>query len=169
MAVSGFVCALFTSALVLAQVPKPAAPPTGAAVEQKVEKVETKTAKPAPQAKGRPPGPLLRPPSVGSKHGTNCRSAAMAVAANRDNIIQQFTTQGRPMVRAELIFVRHICKLDREKFRQINRDAGEVLQEVVTKMVDGQFQPRVFVGGRPKGGRPIPTAASSCRMAWRPS
>jgi len=131
VAVSGFVCALFTSALVVAQVPKAAAPPAGAAVEKKIDK-----------AAGR-----LEVLKARAEQQARLQARGVVVAANREPLIQQFTTQGRPMVRAELIFVRNICKLDREKFRQINRDAGEVLKEVATKMADGQRQPRVFVGG----------------------
>ena len=67
----------------------------------------------------------------------------MQAQPNREPLIQQFTIQARPMVRAELIFVRNICKLDRQKFRQINRDADQTLDEVVNIMVDAQLRPRV--------------------------
>jgi len=153
VAVSGFVCALFTCALVVAQVPKAAAPPAGATVEQKVEKVGAIIAKPALKQKAdvqREAVPFPPPKRV-TKAQNQVQVRAMAVAANREPLIQQFTTQGRPMVRAELIFVRYICKLDQEKFRQVNRDAGEVLKDVASKMADGQLQPRVFVVGGQRG------------------
>jgi len=157
--VSGLVSALFTSALVLAQVPKPAAPPGGTTIEQKVEKVKTRNVKQAPDQKAGPRGAVgpAPAPKPAIRAVNQVRVRAMAGAANRDNLIQQWTTQGRPMVRAELIFVRNICKLDRDQFRQINRDAGEVLKDVVTKMVDGQLQPRAIVRAvPPAGGRPQP-------------
>jgi len=155
VAVSGFICALFTSALVLAQVPKAAAPPTGTTVEQDVAKVGTKTAKaePVPPQKAGAKGAAGKtvPLKMRVQAAAVQKAAVMNVAANRDNLIQQWTTQARPLVRAELIFVRNICKLDREKFRQINRDADRVLQEVVTKMADGQLQPRVNVRAAQRG------------------
>ncbi|MFI5459488.1 MAG: hypothetical protein ACHRXM_29025 [Isosphaerales bacterium] len=135
VAVSGFVCALFTCALVVAQVPKAAAPPAGGVVDKKFGK----------------PAVRLEVMKARAEQQARLQVRAMAVAANREPLIQQFTTQGRPMVRAELIFVRNICKLDQEKFRQINRDSGEVLKDVASKMADGQLQPRVFVGGGQRG------------------
>jgi hypothetical protein len=57
-------------------------------------------------------------------------------------MVQQFTIQARPAVRAELIFVRNVCHLNRDELRQISRDADAVLKDVVNKMVDAQLQPR---------------------------
>jgi len=70
------------------------------------------------------------------------------------------------MVRAELIFVRNICKLDRDQFRRINVDAGKVLADVVTKMVDGQVEPRAAIAaGRaatnPDGARALQEALAA--------
>jgi len=172
VAVSGLACALFTSALVLAQVPEPAAPPAGATVEQKVEKVVTKTTKAAPPQKAAAQGAVVKAlPKVRVPPAVRKQAAVNGVAANRNNLIQQWTTQARPLVRAELIFARNICKLDQETFRRINRDAGEVLHEVVAKMVDGQLQPRAMVRAAPgpvgpgrgappaPGARPMPARA----------
>jgi len=164
VAVSGFVSALFTSALVFAQAPasKPAAPPAGAQPEHKVEKVVTKTGKAALQkagAKGKGKGGAAVFVGAGNAQGM----FAVAGQPNRDPLIQQVTTQARPMVRAELIFVRNICKLDRESFRQINRDADQVLKEVVNTMVDAQIRPRVIVRAAPApvggGAVRLPAAA----------
>ena len=72
---------------------------------------------------------------------------------NKAPLIQQFTNQARPLLRAELIFARHVCHLNREELRKLNDDAQKMLDEVVTKLVDAQFEPRVRVqmGGQPQG------------------
>ena len=67
-----------------------------------------------------------------------------AAQPNRAPLIQQFTNQARPLLRAELIFARHVCHLNREELRKLNDDAQKMLDEVVTKLVDAQFQPREF-------------------------
>ena len=72
---------------------------------------------------------------------------------NRAPLVQQFTNQARPLLRAELIFARNVCHLNREEFRKVNQDAQQMLGEVVAKLVDAQFQPRVVV--KSKGGRAV--------------
>ena len=56
--------------------------------------------------------------------------------------------QARPLVRAELIFVRKICSLDMEHFRRINQDVEAEFKEVAKKLVEAQQQGRVRVVGR---------------------
>ena len=56
--------------------------------------------------------------------------------------------QARPLVRAELIFVRKICELDVEHFRRINQDVEAEFKEVAKKLVEAQQQGRVRVVGR---------------------
>jgi hypothetical protein len=70
---------------------------------------------------------------------------AAAVVANRANLTQQFTTQGKPAIRAELILVRRVCQLNAEELRKIKTDADAALSDVVTKLVDAQVPPRVRV------------------------
>jgi len=52
---------------------------------------------------------------------------------------------GSPFVRAELIFVRHVCPMSEEKLRQISREADRVLWDVVTKIVDVRPQGRIVI------------------------
>jgi hypothetical protein len=144
---SGVVCLLFTSALVLAQVPEPPTPvipPTPTAVKRQVEKIDvtTRVKKKADvpaagaKAKGEPAkGALLKAAVKG-------KGVAKVAPGNREPLVQQFTTQGRPSVRAELIFVRKVCQLKTEELRKIKSDADLVLTEVVTKLVDAQLTPR---------------------------
>ncbi len=68
--------------------------------------------------------------------------------ANRLPVINQFTQQARPLLRAELIFARNVCDLNREELRKVNVEAQKMLDEVVAKMVDAQFQPRARVNGQ---------------------
>ena len=55
-------------------------------------------------------------------------------------------------MRAELLFARNVCHLNRDELRKVNDDAQKMLDEVVTKLVDAQFEPRVRVqmGGQPQ-------------------
>ena len=50
-------------------------------------------------------------------------SRAQPAQANRAPLTQQFTNQARPLLRAELIFARNVCQLNREELRKVNRDA----------------------------------------------
>ncbi len=70
---------------------------------------------------------------------------AQPAQANRVPLIQQFTNQARPLLRAELLFARNVCQLNREELRKINGDAQSMLDEVVAKLVEQQFQPRARV------------------------
>jgi hypothetical protein len=79
------------------------------------------------------------------------KAVAQPAQLNRAPLIQQFTNQARPLLRAELLFARNVCQLNREELRKINREAQVMLDEVVGKLVDAQFQPRarmVVVQGR---------------------
>ena len=74
--------------------------------------------------------------------------ALVARPANLENMVQQYMRQARPLVRAELIFVRKICELDVEHFRRINQDVEAEFKEVAKKLVEAQQQGRVRVAGR---------------------
>ena len=78
------------------------------------------------------------------------QQAKLARPANLENMVQQYMRQARPLVRAELIFVRKICDLDMEHFQRINQDVEAEFKEVVKKVVEArqQGQRRVqFAGG----------------------
>lgn len=129
--VSGLVSVLFTSALVIAQPPVPA-PPIAITKEVQTQVVKSERTLPGAAAK-----------AVMAKQAANQNGLAAARAANLENLIQQFMYQGRPAVRAELIFVRKICRLDQEPFRRIDRDAAAALKSVATKLAEAQQQGRM--------------------------
>ena len=72
---------------------------------------------------------------------------------NKAPLIQQFTNQARPLLRAELIFARNVCHLNRDEFRKVNHDAQTMLDLVVTKLVDAQFDSRMRVSSSAQGVR----------------
>jgi hypothetical protein len=146
--ISGCTCACFASAVVLAQAgggggaQAPAAAPAKKGVTQKGvvtirgniavnQEGDDPTRRVLKQA--RPPMPVRQP-----------------VQPNRAPLIQQFTSQALPLLRAELVFARNVCHLNRDELRKLNREAQKMLDEVVVKLVDAQAQPRVRVqsGGR---------------------
>jgi hypothetical protein len=168
-AISGLTGACFTSAVVLAQVGG-AAPPTvqAPAAEQpkKAEAKKGKAARAVPALPGGGKSPFDDPAADGA--GGKARGAATAkvefieradapgrlvqlkgviqpAQPNRAPLVQQLTNQARPLLRAELIFARNVCQLNRDELRKINRAAQEMLDEVVAKLVDAQFQPRARV------------------------
>ena len=128
IAFSGLFCALLTSAIVLAQDPKPVLPPQHAPFKAVLKKqLDTKEIKKAePKAK------------AGTMKAFAQKKAVFVVNANVNPMIQQWVQQGRPIVRAELMFVRHICNLNPEQLRPISRETEQTLNEVAKKMVDDQ-------------------------------
>ena len=84
---------------------------------------------------GVPPPPLVKARVVGR-------------AANLENLVQQYMNQARPLVRAELIFVRKVCDLDVEHFRRIHQDTETAFKAVMTKFAESQQQGRVRVAGK---------------------
>jgi hypothetical protein len=163
-AISGFVGGCFASAAVLAQVGGAApAPAPGPAADQ--------AKKSSKKASGKGPAVLPKDAnspfdtSVSTVEVFTIRKAIVApqvdvlkkavdqkavgrknvvrgVQANRGPLIAQFTQQARPLLRAELIFARNVCHLNREELRKVNQEAQTMLAEVVEKLVDAQFQPR---------------------------
>ena len=67
--------------------------------------------------------------------------------ANLENLVQQYMRQARPLVRAELIFVRKVCSLELEQFRWIHQDIETAFKDAITKIVEGQQQGRVRAAG----------------------
>jgi hypothetical protein len=74
----------------------------------------------------------------------------MIGAMNVDPMIQQFTQQGRPLVRAEILFVRKVCEPNIDQLRAINREATAVLKEVVTRMAEDRGRIMVRQVGQPR-------------------
>ena len=88
-------------------------------------------------------------------------------APNRAPLIQQFTKQARPLLRAELIFARNVCQLNREELRKVNEDAQKMLDEVVDEArrrpVPARVQSAAGQGTRAEQSR-CPAASSGwCR------
>jgi hypothetical protein len=144
LTVSGGVGALFTSAIVLAQAAKTTgqAPVGTLTVTQTVE-VKT-VAKGAIQQPAAPQGAIV---IEAAPKGKKMRGQAVRVLRqpNREPLVQQSKTQVRPAVRAELILALRVCNLSAEELRRINRDAQEVVSDVIGKVVEAQVQPRVMV------------------------
>jgi len=157
LAVSVFVSALFTSAFVVAQVPRTGTLPDGSTTQktfqEKVAKTPDKREDGGQDVKLK--ASMVKRPvreAQAKKKGED------ALAANRQRAIQLSVTKGSPFVRAELIFVRHICPMSQETFRQISRDANDVLKEVVTQWVDA----------RPKRAVPIDLSTPEAPDAAKP-
>jgi hypothetical protein len=124
LAITGMSGVMLTCAAVLAQDPKPAPPPAPA---------EMKTAKKA----------LIAPKDLKeAKVQTRLNAAAVKAVfianGNLNPMAAQFEQQGRPIVRAELLFVRHICRLSPEELRPISRESDEALKDVAKKLAENQ-------------------------------
>jgi hypothetical protein len=158
-ATSAGVCLLVACAAVLAQAPESAPAPQAAMKAFR----PLDNAKPDAQKRGK----HVPAPANGKTEKSEIETKAMnvqvvkksrrpmagdpaaALAANRANLVQQFTTQGKPAIRAELILVRRVCRLNAEALRKLKTDADAALSEVVAKLVDAQVPPRVrFVQNR---------------------
>jgi hypothetical protein len=142
--VSGIASVVFTSALVVAQSPKPEFVPTPISPAKKP--VSNNDTPPRPQA-GIAAKAIEAKPAAARKALVNVR------AANLDNLIANLINQGRPAMRAELIFVREICRLEKEPFRLIAQDAELALKRVATTLAESQQQGRMPVQA-PKGQTP---------------
>jgi hypothetical protein len=147
VAVSLFVAGCVTSVAVLAQGigPGPAAAP------QEAKKVAEPAPKPAPTKAGdgsrKAARPVIAPVDVPATREVFQKAIVKKAInrvgqQNRAPLIQQFTNQARPLLRAELVFARNVCQLKRDELRKVNQDAQQMLDEMVSKLVDAQFQPR---------------------------
>ncbi len=141
LTVSVGVCAVFTSAVVVAQATKTGAAqaPAQATAATKIE-AKTVAAGAAQKAAAERAEPVKKAPRPAVKG----KAIRVVNQNNRAPMIQQCKNQARPAVRGELILVRRVCQLSTEEFRRINRDAQQVVDEVVSKVVDAQLQPRVI-------------------------
>lgn len=155
-AISGCVGVCFTSAVVLAQVGGGAAVPAPAPAQEKEATVKKLTIRAKGNATvdkdGRAATVEVKDAAgiVVQKQVILQKAVRQPGQPNRAPLIQQFTNQSRPLLRAELIFARNVCHLNREELRKVNRAAQAMLDEVVAKLVDAQVQPRIHVqaGGR---------------------
>ena len=116
--VSGSVGVMFTSAIVLAQVPvnpRTAGPDQKSAELKRETKIEKKAA--------------LKVEGVVIKKVPNAFAGAAVVrAGNVEAFAQQNIRQGRPTMRAEVIFVRKLFGLNTEQLRRIYQDAETATQ-----------------------------------------
>ena len=149
LVVSLIVAACFTWAAVFSQAgAATSAPPPGGAQEKKVAKPEEKPAR-AKAGDSRITGTTVRfeGPRAETREvfvkAVGKQAVNRVAQPNRAPLIQQFANQARPLLRAELIFARNVCQLNRDQFRKVNQQCQEMLDEVVGKLVDAQFQPRL--------------------------
>ncbi len=133
--VSGTVGVVFTSAMAFAQVPTFEPTRVTITVTNKLEQRDA--AKEVQKVEAQPPKAVAKPAVV------RVEGKMLLRPANLDNQVQQYLRQARPIVRAELIFVRKVCELDVEHFRRINRDVEAAFKEAAKTFVEAQQQGRV--------------------------
>jgi hypothetical protein len=139
--------AFVASAGVLAQAPVPPSAPTAQAAKQAV------APQPAMKDEMRKAGPRAKPRDQKASKRQEIVEKRMVVvdaaAANLGPMIDQFSRQGRPWVRAEVLFVRKTCLPSTEQLRTISHEADDALKAVVTQLAEAQQRPRrVVVNGR---------------------
>ena len=134
---SGSVCVIFTSSLVLAQAP---AKPQSTMPDAKPTEIKQGT---KVELKG----------TTVIRKGQGQKAVIAGRAANLEHFVQQNIRQGRSSVRAELIFVRKVCALEKEQLRRINQDAEKALKDAATKWAENQQQPRVRNPAKGADGR----------------
>jgi hypothetical protein len=149
MTVVSVASVLVTSALVVAQVPT-GPPPAPAAAKAAQEKgAETKEQAGAVNAqKEADADRQAKIAKAGAITEQKIMKGAAGRPANLENLVQQHMRQARPLVRAELIFVRKVCALDMEQFRRIHQDTEAAFKDAITKIVGAQQQARVRVPGK---------------------
>lgn len=123
---------------------KPAAAPAAAKAEKSVEKKVAERQRSEPVGVDLEPfaAPILRV-LVGNLN--RARPAPAAVAAN-DAVAQQYIAQLRPILLAELTFVRQMCELAPEQ-RPAIRAAGEAALKDAARAMASQQQPQFRVQG----------------------
>jgi hypothetical protein len=84
----------------------------------------------------------------------NVAARKLILDRQKENLIARYTSLGRPLLRAELIFVRHVCSLDQEQFRRLSRDAELVLKHVVSGIANDWInQRKIALGSDLDGGK----------------
>jgi hypothetical protein len=74
-------------------------------------------------------------------------------AINFRNMTARFARQGRPIVRAELMFVRKLFQLDLDSFTRVVRDAAVALDDVAKKLAEATQRGSVVFTNGPGGTR----------------
>jgi hypothetical protein len=149
LAKSGWVGAWFSSAVVLAQVGGGAPGPATATAKQAAGLEDAagrngKTKKALDPAEVRNRAIVVEAEAL-QKAAVRRGVVQKAAQPNRAPLIQQFTQQARPLLRAEIIFARNVCHLNQDELRKVNAEAQKMLEEVIAKLVEAQAQPRVRV------------------------
>jgi hypothetical protein len=138
---------MFTSALVMAQASK-AQPPSPVEVKREATSLDS--------GRGEPQKAVAAAKPDIAKQAAARKPFNVPQLAQRDNLIQELMRQGRPAIRAELIFVRKICGLEKEPFRRINQDAEAALEKEATRWAEAQMLGL------------IPAQARKGKGAWQP-
>lgn len=82
--------------------------------------------------------------------------AKRAVVNGNGNLVDQLVRQGKPLVNAELLFARGVCKLDQLTLIKIYSDSGKALEDAANKLVQGRFEAL-------RAGSTFPDAAATLR------
>jgi hypothetical protein len=133
LAASGMVCAILSSAIALAQTTKTAVKPADT--------------KPAAKESAAPV----------AKKAVQRNLVVLNVNDHIQFLKEQFVQQGRPLIRSELMFVRHVCCLTADQTRPIAREAEQVFEKIAEKLADDQFNGRlrvVAMGNQPATPQP---------------
>jgi hypothetical protein len=144
LVISATVSMVFTSALAVAQVPK--AEPGGVTITTTIKTIQKRAPGEQRQQVDAPPPQAIAKPAAANM--MRMRVRPINLENNLENLIQQYIGQARPIVRAELIFVRKVCELDMEHFRRINHNAEAAIKEAAKTFVEAQQQGRVGQQGR---------------------
>jgi hypothetical protein len=160
LAVQGAACLLSSSALVLAQVPSPLIPevpqaplPTRALTQAADNTAEQATKKAEPGAPTRAAAELkVKSDAKTTRREKQAGFAAKQAPRERANakrlkeleiqnfapLVQQYEQQGRPMSRAEILFVRAVCRLSREQLKAVVTETETTLAEVAKVIAEDQ-------------------------------
>ncbi len=133
------------SALVLAQfapTPVPGArkgtPPAGAQKEAAVAKQDKGVAKNKEHAQKKAEAMKLKEATVKQAIVARKARAAAIVVGNLNPMIQQFTQQGRPMMRSEVLLVHSLFHLTKDQLRVLVKGAEAALEKVAKEMAEYQ-------------------------------
>jgi hypothetical protein len=142
--VSVIAAALVASSALLAQTPTSAVAPVGQTMEKAAKPDDRKEFK-----KKEVSGQKVATKQVVVEKVAKQAVAVAKVAQNLAPLVDQFSRQGRPYVRAELLFVRKTCQTTTAQLRTISHEADDALKTVVTEMAEAQQRPRrAVVNGR---------------------
>jgi hypothetical protein len=107
--------------------PEPAKPEPKKKAKEGFQAVQEKKGAPARRIVVAPLGPAVAP-----------RQGVLAIAAQNDAMLKQWQQQLRPLLVAELNFVRHVCDLSEEQRPKIRAAGEKGLQEAAAEFVKTQ-------------------------------